>query len=306
MTTIKEIYKNWREHKELYIKRSSLSAYLLLANNHILPYFGECTEISETSAQEFVLAKLKDGLSQKSVKDIVIVLKMILKHGKKYNMISFDGFDLQYPTDNSKRNIDVLNVADFKKLLDYLKDHFTFRNLGIQIAMSTGMRIGEICALTWQDVDMETGIINISRTIQRIYTINEDNGKRKTEVIVDNAKTQSSHRDIPLSPDLIKIMKPLLKIVRPEYYVLSCSTKPIEPRTYRTYYHDVLSNLDLPRIKFHSLRHTFATRLISAKVDVKTVSSILGHANISTTFNLYVHPDMDQKKAAVKQLFKNM
>jgi integrase len=269
-----------------------------------LPVFGNKHHLEETEVQSFVFQKLDQGLSQKTVKDILIVLKMILKFGAKHKWIEHTGFDIQYPTEREKYNTEVLSRANQKKIMQYIQEHFTFRNLGVYACLCSGMRIGEICALTWEDMDTDTGIIHIRRTIQRIYTIEE--GFRKTEIILDTPKTKNSIREIPMNKDLLRMLKPIKKIVNPSFYVLTNDAKPTEPRTYRTYYKNLMKELGMPELKFHGLRHSFATRCIESKCDYKTVSVLLGHSNISTTLNLYVHPNMEQKKKAIEQMFRGL
>ena len=186
--------------------------------------------------------------------------------------------------------------------MDYIQTHFTFRNLGVYICLSSGMRIGEICALTWEDIDVNTGIVSVRRTIQRIYSV--EDGVRKTELVLDTPKTKNSIRDIPISRDLLKILKPVKKVVNNSFFVLTNDAKPTEPRTYRSYYENFMQELNIPKLKFHGLRHSFATRCIESKCDYKTVSVLLGHSNVSTTLNLYVHPNMEQKKKAIEQMLK--
>ena len=111
-------------------------------------------------------------------------------------------------------------------------------------------------------------------------------------------------RDIPMIKDLYDLLKPLKKVVKNDYYVLTNDAMPTEPRTYRNYYKKLLNTLNIPPIKFHGLRHSFATRCIESKCDYKTVSVILGHSDISTTLNLYVHPNYDQKKKCIDKMFK--
>jgi integrase len=109
-----------------------------------------------------------------------------------------------------------------------------------------------------------------------------------------------------MNKELLKMLKPIKKIVNPSFYVLTNDAKPTEPRTYRTYYKNLMKELDMPELKFHGLRHSFATRCIESKCDYKTVSVLLGHSNISTTLNLYVHPNLEQKKKAIDQMFKGL
>ena len=97
-----------------------------------------------------------------------------------------------------------------------------------------------------------------------------------------------------------------MKVVNTGFYVISNDSKPIEPRTYRTYYKRLMKSLNIPAIKFHGLRHSFATRCIESNCDYKTVSVLLGHSDISTTLNLYVHPNMEQKKRCISKMFKSL
>lgn len=301
---ISEVIRLWKKDKKQYVKKSSFSAYTLLIENHILPDFGESYEVEEAEVQAFVFRKLELGLSHKTIKDILIVLKMILKFGAKHKWLDYTPFDIQFPTVRESQHIEVLSRSDQKKIMNYIQEHFTFRNLGVYICLSSGMRIGEICALTWQDIDIENGIICVNQTIQRIYVIEE--GSRKTELILDTPKTKNSIREIPISKDLLRILKPFKKIVNPSFFVLTNDAKPTEPRTYRSYYKNLMRDLQMPELKFHGLRHSFATRCIESNCDYKTVSVLLGHSNISTTLNLYVHPNMEQKKKAIEQMFKGL
>jgi integrase len=299
---ISKVINLWKNEKKQYVKKSSYSAYMLLIENHLLPSFGNRLSIEESDVQEFVFRKLDEGLSQKTIKDILIVLKMILKFGVKNKFLEYQQFDIQFPTERERYEIEVLSKSNQKKIMNYVQEHFTFKNLGIYICLSAGIRIGEICALTWDDIDTEIGIINIKKTIQRIYVI-EDNDRR-TELVLDSPKTKNSIRDIPMSRDLLKMLKPIKKVVNGSFYLLTNDIKPTEPRTYRNYYKKIMKELDIPQLKFHGLRHSFATRCIESKCDYKTVSVILGHSNISTTLNLYVHPNMEQKKKCIDQMFK--
>jgi integrase len=227
---------------------------------------------------------------------------MILKFGAKNKLVEYQQFDIQFPTVRENHGIEVLSKINQKKIMNYVQEHFTFKNLGIYICLSAGIRIGEICALTWEDIDTDTGIIHIRKTIQRIYIIG--NGDKHTELVLDTPKTKNSIRDIPMNRDLLKTLKPIKKVVNNSFYILTNDAKPTEPRTYRNYYKRLMKELEMPKLKFHGLRHSFATRCIESNCDYKTVSVILGHSNISTTLNLYVHPNMEQKKKCINQMFK--
>lgn len=302
--TINQITEEWKEEKKKYVKKSTYAAYQLLIQNHIKPYFGDLYEVNEEKVQQFVFDKLDAGLSEKTIRDIIIVLKMILKFGIKNGYLEYIQIDAKFPSKQEKTDLDVLSKADQKKFMEHLRNNFTFKNLGIFICLSTGMRIGEICGLRWCDVDTVEGVIKVRHTLQRIYIIEGET--RHTELLLDTPKTANSVRDIPMSSELLKMLKSLNKVVNENYYVISNDIKPIEPRTYRNYYKKLCKQLDIPELKFHGLRHSFATRCIESKADYKTVSVLLGHSNISTTLNLYVHPNKEQKKKTIDKMLRSL
>ena len=302
--TINQITEEWKEEKKKYVKKSTYAAYQLLIQNHIKPYFGDLYEVNEEKVQQFVFDKLDAGLSEKTIRDIIIVLKMILKFGIKNGYLEYVQIDVKFPSKQEKKDLDVLSKADQKKFIEHLRNNFTFKNLGIFICLSTGMRIGEICGLRWCDVDTAEGVIKVRHTLQRIYIIEGET--RHTELLLDTPKTANSVRDIPMSSELLKMLKSLNKVVNENYYVISNDIKPIEPRTYRNYYKKLCKQLDIPELKFHGLRHSFATRCIESKADYKTVSVLLGHSNISTTLNLYVHPNKEQKKKTIDKMLRSL
>ena len=302
--TVREIATAWKEYKRPYVKQSTMAAYVLILENHVLPYFGDGDSLHEQAVQAFVLQKLKNGLSVKTVKDILIVLKMVMKFGVKNEWMNYYEWDIKYPTTSTNKELEVLSVTNHRKILNYILSHFTFAGLGIYISLSTGLRIGEICALKWSDINVTDGTITVSRTIERIYIIEGE--KKHTELVINTPKTKNSCREIPMSRELLAMIKPLKKVVNEDFYVLTNDERPTEPRTYRNYYNGLMEKLDIPKLKYHGLRHSFATRCIEAGCDYKTVSVLLGHSNISTTLNLYVHPNMEQKKRCITKMFKSL
>ena len=302
--TIREIAAAWKEYKRPYVKQSTMAAYVLILENHILPTFGEDNSLPEHSVQAFVLHKIESGLSTKSVKDILIVLKMVMKFGVKKEWMTYYEWDIKYPPNSENKVLDVLSVSNHRKILNHIQSHFTFMGLGIYISLSTGLRIGEICSLKWSDINVTDGILTVSRTIERIYIIEGE--KKHTELVINTPKTKNSCREIPMNKELLGMLKPLKKVVNDDYYILTNDERPTEPRTYRNYYKRLMEKFDIPKLKYHGLRHSFATRCIEVGCDYKTVSVLLGHSNISTTLNLYVHPNMEQKKRCIDKVFKSL
>lgn len=128
-------------------------------------------------------------MSVKSVKDILIVLKMVMKFGVKHEWMNYSEWDIKYPTTEKNKELEVLTVAHHKKILDYIRQNFTFRNLGIYISLSTGLRIGEVCALRWSDIDVDSGTISVQRTIERIYIIEGE--MKHTELVINTPKQRT-------------------------------------------------------------------------------------------------------------------
>lgn len=302
--TIREIALLWKEDKKQYVKQSTYSIYALMLENHIFPAFGNLYELDERKVQDFVLQKLKTGLGQNSIKSILVILKMVQKFGIKRGFLPYSEWEIKFPTSRERYQLEVFSIDAHKRMMNFILEHFTFRNLGIYLCLATGLRIGEVCALTWDDINTETGVISVRKTLERIYVV--DGQEKHTKVIIDSPKTKNSIREIPMPEELVRVMEPLKKVVKGSYFVLTNSDKPTEPRTYRNYYKKLLDELNMPQLKFHGLRHSFATRCIESNCDYKTVSVILGHSNISTTLNLYVHPNLDQKKKCIDRMFDSL
>ena len=186
--TFKQIATLWREDKQKYVKRSTMSAYSLILQNHLLPYFGDDTVLSEESVQKFAIEKLDSGLSQKSVKDILIVLKMIFRFGVKLGNFIHQKWEVKFPTEHSSRGLSVLTLDNQRKLMKHLTENFTFRNLGILICLHTGMRIGEICALKWSDISLSDATISVNKPLERIYL--SDEAPKKTEIVISSQRPQ--------------------------------------------------------------------------------------------------------------------
>lgn len=302
--TFKEVSDLWKRDKKQYVKESSYSTYVLLLNKHLLPAFGDSTEVTESEVQAFALRKLDEGLSIKSVRELVLILKMVVRFGAKAGCWPVPDWNIRYPTEQAAPDLEVLNRQDQRRILSHIKDHFTCRNLGIYICLAAGLRIGEVCALQWQDLDMVDEVIRVRKTLGRVYQ--PDGTNHHSRLVLGQPKTVNAVREVPMSREMIRLVRPLTRVVNPEFFLLSNDKKPLEPKTYRSYYKRFMSDLGVSDLKFHGLRHSFATRCIESGCDYKTVSVLLGHANIGTTLNLYVHPNLDQKKKCIEKVFRHL
>ena len=200
-----------------------------------------------------------------------------------------------------ERLLPVLTEEEQLRLIRYVREHPVPRNLGLFMALSTGMRIGEICALQWENIDLSRKLIRVDKTVMRIY--HPERKDARSEVVVGPPKSSASCRDIPIYDELAALLAGARPKEINKVYFLTGKKKPTEPRCYRNWFQHVLDEVGIPRINFHALRHTFASRCIERGGDSKTVSELLGHADISTTLGLYVHPGMDQKRRTIEKAF---
>ena len=299
--SFRDISEQWKEEKRHYVKLSSYATYVNLLDRHILPAFGECDAVGEAQVQTFVRTKYQEGLSHSTIQLMVLILKMIARFGEKTGHWAGTRWDIRYKTGRVPSPA-LLTPRQHEVLLTHIRDHLSAKAFGIYLCLSTGIRIGEVCALRWEDLDTLDGVLRINKTCSRICIP----GKSTTQVLVGPPKTSSSIREIPLSEDLIHLATLLHAGKDPTHYLLTGSPHPLEPRSYRNYYKALLAKLSIQQVKFHALRHSFATRCIEAGCDCKTVSEILGHANINTTLNLYVHPGFQQKKDCIEKLHSLM
>lgn len=282
--TIREIALAWKSDKQRYVKQSTYAAYVLILENHLLPSFGDYDSLSEKLVQEFVLQKLENGLSVKTVKDILTVLKMVMKFGVKNEWMNYCEWDIKYPTSETNKDLEVLTIAHHKKILDFIKENFTFRNLGIYISLTTGLRIGEICGLKWSDIDVCNETITVRRTIERIYMVEGDS--KHTELVINTPKTKNSCREIPMNKELLAMVKPLKKVVNNEFYVLTNEEKPTEPRTYRNYYHRLMKRLEIPRLKYHIASHSKIFYLLNIS-ELSTLKNVTAN-DLETSYILFL------------------
>ena len=299
--------RHWMQREYLLVKESTYAKYYSILQNHLYPHFGQVPLKNMDSAMvnEFVLGKLDcgdGGLAPKTVRDIYTVLKSVLKYAEQeYGMtgICQNSVAPKYLKQESR----VLAREDWRRLEQYLFAHQEdYRNLGILLSLYTGMRLGELCALKWRDISIKKGTLQVSHTLQRIQDFSSRDGRR-TKVVYDRPKTRQSIREIPIPRFLLEILYYHSRQVSPDAFFLTGShTKYVEPRNYQYYFQMLLKQVQLPRMKFHSLRHSFATRCMETGFDMKSLSEILGHANVNITMSCYIHSSMERKQEQMNWL----
>lgn len=307
--TVRDWIAYWSSKQHPYVKDSTYATYMNIIFNHILPYFGEMKlqDISYKKNQEFIWYLSQNGrldktggLSSKTIKDIFALWLSILSDAGKEIHITIPGGKYKYPISNQEEKNNFLSIPQERQIVSFLKNNINIKNLGILLALSTGIRIGELCALQWDAISMESGTISISKTLQRIYTKDGENGTSK--IIITTPKSKKSIRIIPISQKMIKLLETFQKS-NETYFLTGVENKYIEPRVYREYYNRLMNKHNMHYVSFHGLRHTFATRCIEAGCDYKTLSEILGHADVGTTMRLYVHSNIEKKRNYIEKMY---
>lgn len=292
------LIEEWLQYKKTTIKESSYLNYKFIIKTNIKKEMGEknLEELLQYNFNSFV-EQLMEKLSSKTVKDIMTVLKAILKYAEIKYDINFKISLISTPAQITNE-VEVFNDKDRKEMEKYCIQSKEIRDLGVLISLYTGLRIGEVCALKWSDIDFEKKYIKVNHTLQRVYV-----NKRETKVLYDRPKTKKSIRKIPMAKVLYEKLKEISKNYDNEAFVLTGSTKRYyEPLGYRYIYRKILKKCDIEYKRYHQLRHTFATRCIKVGMDVKSLSEVLGHANVSITLNIYVHSSFETKNKFINKL----
>ena len=285
-STLANLMYEWLELTKNSIKKSTIQKYEGVIRNHIeKSCLGKVNihYVNSNTLAKFSDLLIKEGrLSAKTINDILIVVGLALSYAEDKYGISKP--KIQYVREN-KREMRVLSIDEQRILENYLYSDINNYKMGILLALYTGMRVGELCALQWDDIEESTIIIN--KTVQRLKL----NGKTVLEIT--EPKTRSSNRRIPVPV----FLTPTLNKYRTYGSVLkNRNGKPVEPRLMQLTFEKYVNECGLPKTNFHALRHTFATRCVEAGFDIKSLSEILGHTDVKTTLNKYVHSSLEQKQ----------
>ena len=295
--TFTNAIKLWFNTKIL-IKDSSYTNYYSIIFSKIVPFFKniKVDNITNEKILEFIKYLQKQELGNKRIKDILLVLKQFLEY-KNINI------RIVFPKISHKKII-TLDNNEIKIIEEIAKNTKDIKVFAILLVLFSGLRIGELCALQWKDIDLENKVIHISKTLIRVK--NKDlNSKNKTKIILDTPKTPNSIRDIPINQTILPYLKKFQK--DKNYFFLTGNTYFITTKKYYTFYLNFLKSLKIKKHKFHILRHTFATRSLLCGVDIKSLSEILGHSSVKTTLDLYVHVTESEKLWQINKLtFMNL
>ena len=310
----------WLSANSARLKPSSRAKYRTDIENHIKPFFGEKLpgEILPEEIDGFTQSLLTGkGLSPKTVRSILTLFHSILSYTGKRSGGKLPDMEITYPK-SFRKNTRVLDEKEESALVQLLAQEMDACKFGVYLALRTGMRIGEICALRWCDISFEAAAISVCHTALRLPRGNvcqadpdrpsaaagDDGGVlalSRTELVIGTPKSESSLRLIPLMPDIATLCE-RFRPEEPKAFLLTGTDRCMDPRKLQRHLKKYLEECGIPEAHFHTLRHTFATRCVEAGFDVKTLSEILGHSNIGITMNLYVHPNLDLKRENMNRL----
>ena len=306
----RELLTEWLDiYEKDRVKPRTYSRYESLILRHIIPALGE-TEISVLSrreVQDFLIRKKKEGnirqdggaLSATSANLMLTVLNLAFEYACDMEMIEQNPCTRIHRSPEESKKVEAFTRDEQRKLEQAIIESGDSRLFGILLCLYTGLRIGELLGLEWQDIDLDRGIIHIDKTVYR-----EKDEDGNWQLFVDIPKTKSSARDIPLPSYITDMIREHRAISRSAYVVENKKGERMSIRSYQYMFERLTEKAGVRKLNFHSLRHTFATRAIECGMDIKTLSELMGHKNATITLNRYAHSMMDTKIVAMNKLEK--
>lgn len=306
--TIQDVSIRWLETKKTQVKQSTYVKYYYVVYNHIVPALGsiKLKKLSQTIIDEYIKElntngrkDKKGGLSAESTKKIIGIMKQILQYAKKEYGFYYSDFEYCLPK-SKVHEVQTLTHEEQERLTTYLIQNIDRINLGLLICLLTGLRIGEVCALKYENIDKNKMCIKVKKTLQRIKNT-EPNAIQKTIVIIEDPKSTASTREVPIKEFLLNQIN-RFKGSDSDFILTGSTRKCTEPRTLQNRFKRVLTEVKIKEVNYHALRHTFATNAIESGCDPKTLSELLGHSDIQLTLRTYVHSSYELKQRNIENM----
>ncbi|WP_302823509.1 tyrosine-type recombinase/integrase [Eubacterium callanderi] len=303
--TLEAFSREWirKRGDEGKIKESTLTNYQRIIERYLLPELGDLRldTITVEVVQNFVKTLERRALNTSTIRGIIGRLSSIMEKAVEAGLINKNPcghivIQKKWQTTTGK----ILTIEDQKALTHWLLAHEHNLSLAVQLGLFAGMRISEIAALQWKDIDLKNGFIQVRRNVQRVK--NHEAGQRKTINQIGTPKSPKAFRSIPITSILMKSLKGYEKsTAKPEAFVITKKGgSAYDVRTIQRYFKKIISVLKLDNYRFHDLRHTFATRAKESGMDIQIISEILGHSETAVTMNIYLHiTDLHKKQEMV-------
>ena len=284
------------------VKESTYVKYHTIVTNHIKPKLEKLLpqNLNTVVIEQFSHDLLIEGLSVKTVRDILTVLRSVLKYCRRQIGTSFPDIEIVYPKER-KKEMRVLTLDEQTKFIQYLLGDMDSAKFGVLLALLTGMRIGEVCALKWENVSIENKTIYVGSTMQRLQILDKHSDS-KTRVVIGNTKSQTSVRIIPLTEYAVELCKKMNPKNSAAYVLTGEAQHYLEPRAVQYKLGRYTEACGLKEVHFHTLRHTFATRCVEVGFEIKSLSEILGHSSAEVTLDRYVHSSLELKRTNMDKL----
>ena len=303
--TVSTVGKAWLTEVSALLKDSSVNKYEDLLRCYVLPEFGDCeiTDITNERLMEFSNklitkgGKNGKGLSKSTVSAVMSTMNCLRINALRHNCtVAYNTECVTLKKDTGE--IRVFSIAEETKLINWLCANLDLTSLGILLCLFSGLRIGEVCALKWDNFNFAESTFLIDRTMQRIRI--KGDPEKKTEVKIFRPKSDCSVRTIPIPENLMEVLKK--EQIEGAFHLTGDKNEFVEPRKLQYRFKAILKKAGIECANFHATRHTFATRCVEAGFDIKCLSEILGHADVSITLNRYVHPTLNLKSQNMSRL----
>ena len=282
------------------VKESSYQTYLRQINVHLLPALGHLplSEVTPAVVHGFVTQMEGAGFAHSTVKGALRLLNAALRSAQEEGLILKNPCRKIHVQPKEAAEQRVLNRSEQDALRSAAMNQ---NDLPTLLSLYTGMRLGEVCALKWSDIDWEKKTITVRRTAQRTASMENREGRR-TLLMIGSPKSKRSHRILPVPDFLLALLKKSCPAADADAYIFGRPDRAAEPRTMQRHFQQLTRALGLSGVHFHTLRHSFATRLMELGVDIQTISALLGHQSAKTTLDFYGHSLSEQQLYAVSLL----
>jgi site-specific recombinase len=306
-STYGELLDCWLHSMQLNTKESTQARYTHLIKTHIKPHLGavQLSQLTTDAIEIFIEQQLTDGrldnsggLSPKTVTDILTIIKSTIEYARYKELPVICNLS-KLSIKKKEKEMRVFTPSEQESLIGTLTNDMDHSKFGVLLSLYTEIRVGELCALQWEDFDLAHSKLKIRKTMQRIQDLG--NGSvSKTKIVITEPKSQCSIREIPLPLFIVDVAKKFAS--NPKAYILTGTDRYIEPRTMQNRFKSYVKECNVEPANFHVLRHTFATRCVEVGFEVKSLSEVLGHANVNITLNRYVHSSFELKHSNMNKL----